>query len=271
MKAEIESKTRAVLRFRRPRLAALSLLGGVAAAAACASLTACPGTATPTVYAPPPGVTLHLGDVLGSLRCGTGPDEVYKYTVVVSHSVDGGPSGAPLYSNVWDCFSDAVFDNLPPAPEGGSTTFFLRIYAFSYAGALAAQASFLGAGDAGADGSVDGAFWCQGGLGPGGTTCPFQDAGTASTLGVSAQWRASCTATEPSGAPISAFCGPLETVGASSDDAAAEAAADATGDAVEASVDSGEAAAPDSSPSDSSMDASTSETGSSDASTEAGD
>ncbi len=229
-------------RFHRLRLAALSLslVGGSLAAVAVGGLTACPGTATPTGYAPVQGVTLNLGDVLGSLRCGTGPDEVYKYTVVVWYAVDGGPQpgAAPLASNVWDCFSQAVFDNLP-ASDAGSSTYFLEVYAYSYAGALAAQGSAVGDAE-----GIDPGFWCQGGLGTGGATCPFvQDAGSAVSLGDSAQWKATCTATQPWMAPITASCGPLEPVGpsASSNDAAAEASADG------ASADSGEAGSPESS------------------------
>jgi hypothetical protein len=257
LKQRIESKTRAVPRFPRPRLAALSLLGGLAAVSAAASLTACPGTTTATVYTPPPGVTLDLGDVLGSLRCGTGPGQIYKYAVIVwNASADGGPLGNPIYSNVWDCFSEAVFDNLPAA-DGGSTTFFLQVVAYSYAGALKAQSSVLG--DGGSDGSVDGAFWCQGGLGAGGATCLFQDPLKAFRLAFSAQWSTTCAATEPSGAPITALCGPLEPVGASSSDAAAEAA--------EAATDSGEAGSLDSSASDAGApDSGSPETGSSDSS-----
>jgi hypothetical protein len=232
--------------------------GGLAAVAVGASLTACPGTVTPAGFVPIQGVTLNLGDVLGSLRCGTGPGQVYKYTVVVWDAVDGGPRDLahPLASNVWDCFSQAVFDNL--TSDAGSDTFFLRIYAYSYAGALAAQ------GSAGGEGSIDTGFWCQGGLGKDGATCSFvQDPGFAVSLGDSAQWAASCTATEPSGAPITALCGPLEPIGPSapSSDAAAEASPDAASDAAGAPADSGEAGSPESS-----TDTGTSETSVTDAS-----
>ncbi|MGH7440364.1 MAG: hypothetical protein ACRENE_32115 [Polyangiaceae bacterium] len=304
-------------RLGRPRLAALSLLGGLAGVAvAGGGLTACPGTATVTIVAPVEGVTLHLADVLGSLRCGTGPGDVYKYTVVVwaanpddaatpgdageageasspesSTSDEGGsgdagdagdagaagsagdtggvavpwvPTSDPLFSNVFDCFSDAVLDNL--VVDGGSMQFFLRVYGYSYEGALLAAT-----GSADGDVSQLGAFWCQGGLGANGASCQFQDAGTAYSLGAKAQWATTCSATEPAGAPITAVCGPLEPVAPASSDAAAEAGPDAAGDATQgpdASDEAGEASSPESSPSDSSSSDASSDSASGDSATQ---
>ena len=232
------------------------------------------GTATPTVVAPMEGVTLHLADVLGSLRCGTGPGDVYMYTVVVwaanpgdaaspsssgeaggpgeageaaspesstgdaGGSVDagdagdtdaggdsgvgvpGGPIGEPLFSNVFDCFSDAVLDNL--GVDGGSMQFFLRVYAYSYEGALLA-ATGSADGDVSVSSPRSGA---RAASGPTGRPCQFvQDASTAQDLGAKAQWSATCTATEPiRGTHHRSRARSLEPIEPSSGDAAAEAA-----------------------------------------------
>jgi hypothetical protein len=220
-----------------PALACLALLGGAAA------LAGCPGTAAPTPYTPITGITIHVSELLGSLECGTGPGDVYKYSAVMwAAASDGGPLGAPLYSDAWDCFTDGVFENLP-AVNGGSYQYFLKVYGYTYA-------------------SVQGAapyLWCPGAFGPDGGPCDLQDASFASALGAAAQWDSTCTATEVQGAPVTAACTALEPV------VGGDAAA-ASGDASDAASGADSADAPVSTDAPNSADA-----GDSGSSSEAGD
>ncbi len=214
------------------RLVGLGLAGlaGLPFALLLGTEAGCPGTVTPPTYTPVTGVTIHARSLLGGLSCGTGPGDVYEYEAVVFASVDGQSVG-PLYSNVWDCFSDGVFDNLPPdagADAGSTDSFFFKIYAFSYEGAIAAGAAAAqpsGDGDAGLI-----PLACPGGFGPNGTPCPFLDPSRAVSIGSSAQWTATCTADETSGVPVTAVCTPLAPVVRASFDAAASADASSRSD-----------------------------------------
>jgi hypothetical protein len=221
------------MRSLQPRLAPLFAATACAALAGAASLLGgCPGSSTAATYTPYTGVNVPASEVLRGHRCGNGPDDVYRYSVVVWYGgADGGPlpGQAPLYSGIWDCFTDAVFENLPAA-AGGSTQFFLRVYAYTAPGLPAA---------------LD----CPGGIWPDGAPCAANGPVLSTILGgFGAQWETSCTATQLSGVPITAVCGllaavpdePVEPLGPlfpapASDGGAAEAAAgDGSPDAADA-------------------------------------
>jgi hypothetical protein len=239
-----------VFRIRRPLaliLASLAVAGG-----GVGTVVACQQSASPAAYVPFTGVTLQLSAVLGQLQCGTAANEVYKYTAVVWYAGrDGGPLGAPIASDVWDCFTEGVLENLPSNTDGGGDSFFLRVFAYSYAGTLAATIGEGGQGVQGTgDGAVSASVWCPGGLGPNGEPCPLQDASFADALGGAAQWSTTCEATETEGAPVTAICGPLalvapaEALGTS--DAASDAPSDAPAEAASAASDAtGEASESD--------------------------
>jgi hypothetical protein len=254
-----------VLRSRR--LLALTLAGSLVAGGVM-GVAGCPSTTTPATYVPQTGITISSLDLLGGLQCGMGPDQVYKYTAVVWRAVDAGPTGSPIFSNVWDCFTNGIFQNLPADPRG-STSFYIRVFGYSYEGTLTAEAI-----DGGPGAGYGVALWCPGGLGPNGSPCPLQqDAALAETLGSAAQWTTSCLASETEGAPVTAICQPFEDLrpdGSTSADGPAEGALEASLDAsadgsaeasTEASVDAtapGDAApldaATEGSPSDASLD-----------------
>jgi hypothetical protein len=230
-----------VLRVRPLAVAGLAL-ASLAVAAGIGAGVGCSNSTTTATYTPFTGITIHVSDLLGSLTCGTSPGQVYKYTAVAWYEApdggDGGPVGAPAFSGVWDCFTDAILENLPVA-DNGSDTFFLRVYAYSYAGVLAAS-SGTGSGEAGpgdgsaGDGGLPSAIWCPGGLGPNGEPCPLQDASFAESLGADAQWTTTCAATETEGAPVTAICTPLSPVspiGTSTPDADDPGPPDATAEA----------------------------------------
>lgn len=236
---------------RRRRLHALAL-SSLAIAGGVAGMGGCPGNPTPPAYTPYTGFSLQFQQLLDGLGCGTGPGQVYKYSAIVSPTVEGGTDAQSMsYSDVWDCYADGILENVPVM--SGDDTFFIRVYAYSYAGALAAeQAQQDGAGGTSAEaGTVDPSFWCAGGLGPNGGTCPFETATYALALGKYAQWTATCTATETEGAPVTPICTALVAVGGSTGqdasldaqpDVSAEALADSSGDSSDASV---EGAAPE--------------------------
>lgn len=102
-------------------------------------LAGCPATATLGI-APITGVGVPISTILieSNLGCGYGPNDVYKYAVVVAYplndsgapSIDECPNSVPSGTNqlfvpgaVFNCFAEATFGNLPleDAGEGGLT------------------------------------------------------------------------------------------------------------------------------------------------------
>ncbi len=244
-----------MLSVRRLLMFAVACL---AVAAGVGVVVGCPGTAAPAPYTPYTGVTLDLASALGGLRCGTGPGQLFKYSAVVWHaSPDGGPPASlisggseggdassnaeatPIASDVWDCFADGIFENLP-ATAAGDDSFYVEVFGYSTATTL--PGAFTEAG-------APSAVWCPGGLGPGGQACPFQVPSFAVEAGAQAQWRTTCLATEAESEPVTASCAPLAPftpdgavdapttpVGSAGADAQAEAEAEAP---FEAGTDAG--------------------------------
>jgi len=108
---------------RRILFLALTLLSVCAGSA---WLAGCPATGlvgiAPITAVDVPIATLLLDSNLG---CGLGPNEVYKYAVVVAYqdpaeklSFEQCPSSA-FYGGVFDCYASATFGNLPPLDAGG--------------------------------------------------------------------------------------------------------------------------------------------------------
>jgi hypothetical protein len=231
--------------------ACLALLAG-------GSVLGCPGSTTTATFTPITGITISASALLRGYRCGDGPGDVYKYSAVLwSASTDGGPQGSPRFSDVWDCYVDGVFQNLPAA-DGGSETFFLQVFAYTRSG-FPAELS------------------CPTGYGANGSPCaPLADASIAEQAGASAQWQTTCTATQQSGAPANAACAPLTPLaaleaGAPGGDAGVDAAPDGPGadsgaadgadgsEPAEASAEAGADAPPDA-PADAPPDAASSGT-----------
>jgi hypothetical protein len=165
---------------------------------AVAALTAlsvgCGASASTTVYTPLTGLEIPASLVTAGHGCGTGPLQIYKYAVVVSSSApDAGPP-ALVTAGVFDCFTDAVFSNLPSLDGGTNPTYFVSIYAYNYS-------------------SFPPALLCPAGAIP----CPGDEAGAVAPWTASANWTGSCTGTQVAGVTASVTCTPVATNAGSTD------------------------------------------------------
>ena len=227
--------------------------------ATAATSAACPATTNYTIL-PITGITIDMEDLLAAanLNCGSdGPDEVYKYAVIVNFNTTGTAPGVdqcgeeyfpdlktfvaqPLVAaGIFDCFTDGTLGNLPLQdagflPDGGSQLYQVQIYLFNreaygqYAASIqkAAQPYFEPA---------KGPEICQ---------IPSVDHPAWS-------WATTCTAIEADDITVHAACSPLVTpafvpmtdsgVDAANDgppsDVTSERIPDATLDATEAATD----------------------------------
>ncbi len=210
------------------RRRALVAFGSLACAgAALGVLVGCPNTASTTLYTPPTGIQIDSQTLVAGLGCGSGSGQVYRYAAVVGPAVsDGGfgTDGTPITSGVFDCFTEALFTNLP-SPDGGPRDFGIDIFAYD-------RASFpaeLGG--------------CEN-L-PLTTACPGDDASVVMRYAAQATWQTHCRATQSQGVPQVAVCPfPLEPAEGGGGDAESDAGTDATspGDATAEAGDASDAA-----------------------------
>jgi hypothetical protein len=182
-------------------------LGAAAAltGAACV-LTGCPSSATTTGYTPITGIVIRSSALVAGYGCGTGPSQVYRYGAIVYFATEAGAQ-ATLVANVFDCFTDGVFENLPVA-DGGGQDFIVSIRAYNFA-------------------SFPPELQCA----PTGGQCPAQDPTTLLADAARATWATTCAATQQQGIPVLAVCQPLapQDVGA---DAASDSMADVEAGAI---------------------------------------
>jgi hypothetical protein len=222
------------------RLRALALFAGAGAAA----LASCTNSSTTTTYTPITGILIQSQALVAGFGCGQGGSQVFRYAAAVSFApaqdggqvgLDGEEAGAPVeqmdmpLTNIFDCFVDGVFENLPTS-DAGSLTFTVTIYAYNMA--LYDKAGLPAS--LGCPPAQDGGLCTPG-------TVPLTDAQKKL-----APWTTTCIATQQSGTPVIAVCGPLEAPatepGDGAIDAALEAASDAASDAgpaVDAAGDAG--------------------------------
>jgi hypothetical protein len=198
-------------------------VAGASAVAACATTT------TTAVFTPITGIVIQSQSLLTGFICGDEDDQVYRYAAVVTYAgPDGGPvepavpveqSGAPL-TNIFECFTDGVFENLPSS-DAGSLSFTVSIFAYNKKEYVSASLP----SDLACPPMVDGGF-CTAGSEP-----------ISSVQEAAATWTTVCTATQLSGTPVFAVCGPLlplaplVTGSDATADAAPEASTDAAADA----------------------------------------
>lgn len=202
------------------RRRALVALGSLGAAASCvvvaAALAGCPNTASTSIYTPPTGIQIDSQTLVAGIGCGPGPGQVYRYAAVVTQVTS---SGSPyVTSGVFDCFTSALFANLP-SPDGGPTEYGIAIYAYDRA---AFPPAFAGCENV-----------------PLSAMCAGDDAAVVRRFETQATWTTSCTATEYQGVPQVAVCGSLVPA-----DGGAGGDAGETGDAVGDATEAGDAAAP---------------------------
>jgi hypothetical protein len=212
------------------------------AGAGAAAMASCTSSTTTTTYTPITGILIDSQALAAGFGCGLGDNQVYRYAAAVSfdNSADGGQDGTvgeagalveqndvPL-TNIFECFVDGVFENLPTS-DAGSLTFIVSIYAYNLD---RYQTAGLPA-SLGCPPTEDGGLCTSG-------TVPL----TAAQKNL-APWTTTCIATQQSGTPVIAVCGPLvapaSEPGDGSTDAALDAASDAASDAgaVDAAGDAG--------------------------------
>jgi hypothetical protein len=104
---------------------ALALLASGAAELACGSSDAT------AILVPITGVTVRAESITTGLGCGRASTQIFKYAVVVlgPNPMALGTFDTPLAGNVYDCFSDGLFVNLPAT--AGSTDYRLNVYAYN--------------------------------------------------------------------------------------------------------------------------------------------
>jgi len=193
---------------------------------------ACTSTTTTLPYTPITGIIILSRSLVDGYGCGTadaGPGVIYRYAAVLTYAPpDGGTDASATQAftltNVFDCFADGVFENLPTV-EG--STFDLKIYAYT-------KASYDAA-------ALPPTLGCMPGQSGDASCTPASQALTPSQQ-AAADWTTTCYATQQSGAPVLATCGPLEAVGVTGAvDASSGTSADASGgdaqSAAEASTD----------------------------------
>jgi hypothetical protein len=123
-------------------------------------------------------------------------------------------NGVPL-TNIFDCFADGVFENLPSS-DAGSQTFVVTIFAYS-------KDSYDNAG-------LPANLGCPP-VADGGLCTPGSEPLTTAQESM-APWTTVCLATQQAGTPVIAVCGPLESPAAGLEsDGSADAAPDGAPDA----------------------------------------
>jgi hypothetical protein len=155
------------------------------------------------------GIEVLSSTLTSGHGCGTGPDQIYKYAVVVQiPSNVGGHNleGDFVAGGVYDCFTDAVFANLCNYLNEDGGAYDVTVFAFN-------QAQWNGdAGTAGAPaGIVPGLFANQNSYCSGASTNLVPNVPLAD-LNQYAGWKTTCTAIEQQSIPVLANCLPLQAL-----------------------------------------------------------
>jgi hypothetical protein len=117
-----------VLRFRTVLVAAF--LGAVFLAVL-AGFAACAGTGGSSSFTVRTGVIIRAESLTTGRGCGPNPGQVFKYAAVIFGQSKGGGFRVPITGNVYDCFADGAFLELPLV--NGSNQYRLEIRAFNRA------------------------------------------------------------------------------------------------------------------------------------------
>jgi hypothetical protein len=217
MAPRLRSNRRALARSGSAVVVAVAGLVALAASGACTSST------TTLPYTPITGIIIRSQSLVAGYGCGTadgGPGQVYRYAAVLTYApADGGAdaSASLTLTNVFDCFADGVFENLPTT---GGSTFELTIYAYTAA--------------AYADARLPVSLGCSPGQPPDAAFCAQGSSAMTAAEVAAATWTTRCTGTQQAGAPVLASCDPLEPVaapGSPTPDASMDAPADAATEA----------------------------------------
>jgi hypothetical protein len=125
----------------RARLSPVLTLAVAAAGLSFAVLgqVACGTTSNAETFPPITGITILAESLTVGRGCGRGTTEIYKYAAIV---LGQSPTNSAVHdtvvaSNVYDCFTDGLFVNLP-ASAVGSFDYVVEIYAYNAAAYAAA-------------------------------------------------------------------------------------------------------------------------------------
>jgi hypothetical protein len=170
------------------------------AAGACA-LAGCPTTAATVTFPPITGIIIQSAPLVSGFGCGTGTTQVFRYVAVVNYTANPDAAadaavpvgeGSP-WTNGFECFTDAVFENLPAL--NGSLDFTVSIFAFD-------MASYAEAG-------LPPNLGCPPGAPVDGGPCALGNFPITPAQESKASWTTTCLATEQVGVPVLAVCDPL--------------------------------------------------------------
>ncbi|MBX3191185.1 MAG: hypothetical protein KF819_29580 [Labilithrix sp.] len=122
----------------------------VLALAAMGIALGCSGTGGSDTIVPVTGITVRAEALTNGRGCGRGATQIFKYVVVVlgadPATVDAGADTKPAFTvpvagNLFDCFSDAAFVDLPSS--GGVFSYDLEVFAYNEAAFRAAGGDAL--------------------------------------------------------------------------------------------------------------------------------
>jgi hypothetical protein len=119
-----------VSRARKPLLARIASFAAVALVAL-AGAASCSSAGTTEIVAPITGIMVRAETVTRGRGCGLGATQVFRYVAVV---FGRNPTNTAAFDqfvagNVYDCFTDAQFVQLPVS--GGTTDYQVRVYAYN--------------------------------------------------------------------------------------------------------------------------------------------
>jgi hypothetical protein len=168
---------------------------GLSGLAVCA-LGSCNSTTTALIYTPVTGILIKSSELVEGHGCGTAPDQIYAYVAVLAYAAS---PNIPYTSIVVPCYSDGLFSNLQPDPDGGLHPYDYTLFVYAYN----AQ-SFppeLACGPPNTTGGCPGDSWDA-------AVTASPDAGVEPKH--APNWTTLCHATEYLGIPVLADCRPLE-------------------------------------------------------------
>jgi hypothetical protein len=90
------------------------------------------GTGNSTGITPTTGIVVRADELVSGYGCGTGPNQIYEYAVIVSSFAEGGAAPVFIAGGAYPCYADATFINLC-ASTSGSLAFNVNVYAFTQA------------------------------------------------------------------------------------------------------------------------------------------
>jgi hypothetical protein len=206
------------------------------AAGACV-LAGCTTTAATTTFVPITGVVVKSAGLVAGFGCGQGPTEVFRYVGVLNYAAPadaGADAAVPIgqgspWTNAFECFTDAVFENLPALD--GNLNFTVTIYAYD-------QTAYEAAG-------LPPDLGCIAGAPPDGGGCPLGNLPFSTAQASQANWTTTCQATQQLGVPVLAVCAPLTSQFPTADAGGETGNASDAGDASDAGAEDAPSTSPD--------------------------